>query len=312
MNTSFILHPVPPFRLDYTVWALRRRAENIIDRWDGKHYMRLLLIEEQPIKVTLKQKNNLNKPKIFVNTNKRISKKIQRRLSLLLEMMFSLNRNMYDFYQAIEHDPHLKPLVIQFMGVKPPRFPSMFEAMVNAISCQQISLDAGLQIQNRLVQHAGASIQAQNNIFYAFPTPKNIASCSILELKKLGYSKHKSEALIQLASAIVAEKILFDDLENKSTSEAIRFLCQFKGIGRWSAEYVLLRGLGKTEIFPGDDVGAQRNLQQLLHLDKKLDYQNVLAIIKKWYPYAGVIYFHLLLYKLNKKGLLQSSNIIKN
>jgi DNA-3-methyladenine glycosylase II len=51
MSTSFLLHPTPPFRLDYTVWALRRRSRNIIDQWDGKYYTRLFVIDDQLIKV---------------------------------------------------------------------------------------------------------------------------------------------------------------------------------------------------------------------------------------------------------------------
>lgn len=304
MNTAFLLHPVPPFRLDYTVWALRRRTNNIIDQWDGKYYTRLFIIDGQPIKVMVEQKNARDNPQILVSLDKRITKKTQNIVSQLLEMILGLNRNMQNFYQLTQYDRYLKPLVIQFMGVKPPRFPSLFEAIVNAISCQQISLDAGLQIQNRLAQHIGTRIHDENTIFYAFPIPKNIADCSVLELKKLGYSKSKSETLIRLASAIVSSEALFADLENKPTEEAIKFLCQFKGIGRWSAEYILLRGLSKIETFPGDDIGAQKNLQQLLHLSEKLDYQKISKITKKWYPYAGFIYFHLLLYKLDKKGLL--------
>jgi DNA-3-methyladenine glycosylase II len=41
--------------------------------------------------------------------------------------------------------------------------------------------------------------------------------------------------------------------------EAIAYLSRIRGIGRWSAEYVLLRGLGRLDTFPGDDVGAQIN-----------------------------------------------------
>jgi hypothetical protein len=45
---SFHLDPVPPFRLDLTAWLLRRRADNIIDRWDGKCYHRVLILENEP------------------------------------------------------------------------------------------------------------------------------------------------------------------------------------------------------------------------------------------------------------------------
>lgn len=303
VTTSFMLYPIPPFRLDYTVWALRRRDKNIVDQWDGRFYTRLFIIDNALIKLMLEQTNSLDGPKIQVITNKKISKKMQAYLVNQLEITLGLKTDLKKFYAIAKTDASLNSLVNQFMGLKPPRFPSVFETLVNAISCQQISLDAGLQIQNRLVQYIDLSLN-DKTLLYAFPRPMDIANCTIDNLKKVGYSRNKSETLILLASKIVENESIFENLEKYSNKEIIDFLCQFKGIGRWSAEYVLLRGLGKIDTFPGDDVGAQKNLQELLHINKKLDYKNISEITKKWYPYAGFIYFHLLLYKLKQKGIL--------
>lgn len=306
MHTSFLLHPTPPFKLDYTVWALRRRSKNCVDLWNNERYTRLFFIENQLLKVDVKQKSDKD---ILISTNKQISPKIKKELIRLLEMMLGLNRNLDNFYRIAEQDPYLTPMVMQFRGLKPPRFPSIFEALVNAISCQQLSLDAGLQIQNRFIQHAGKTIKDTEGTFYAFPVPKDVASCSITELKTLGFSTNKCRTLIELSSRIIADETLFVNLEDRTNNEIVKFLCQFKGIGRWSAEYVLLRGLGKIDTFPGDDVGASNNLQLLLDIKTKLDYEHISTITKKWYPYAGLIYFHLLLQKLNNKGLLDISQI---
>ncbi len=100
----------------------------------------------------------------------------------------------------------MAPLATQFMGLKPPRFPSIFEALSNAISCQQLSLDAGLQIQNRLIQLAGKSISINEKLFYAFPMPKDVANCSIEELKKIGFSTHKCETILEMSSVISEKK----------------------------------------------------------------------------------------------------------
>ncbi len=300
MNTSFVLHPLQPFRLDYTVWALRRRSKNIVDRWTNKHYVRLFFLENQLIKITVRQENEKD---LVVSTNKKINKQTKIKITRLLEMIFGLNCQLKDFYHFAKQDPHLDPLVMQFKGLKPPRFASIFEALVNAISCQQLSLDAGLEIQNRFVEYAGKNIRDLEGTFYAFPTPTEVANYSVSELNELGYSINKWKALLDLSARINKDGSLFDGLENQSNEEIIKFLCQFKGIGRWSAEYVLLRGFGKIEVFPGDDVGAKKNLKLLLHLKQNLDYQKIAKITQKWYPYAGLIYFHLLLDKLFNKGL---------
>lgn len=304
MTISFILKSVEPFRLDYTVWALRRRSKNIVDQWDGKNYIRLFNIDNSLIKVILEQKD-ISASNILVTTNKKVTKKIQQYLSNKLHKMLGLDYNLKNFYALAKKDFHLNPLVNQFMGLKPPRFSSIFEALVNTISCQQISLDAGLQIQNRLIQYINLSLKEKNQLFYAFPRPIDIANCTVSNLKTLGYSTHKCETIIQLSSKIVENESIFDCLEDKPNEEIIKYLCQFKGIGRWSAEYVLLRGLGRIDIFPGDDVGARKNLQHLLDIDKKLDYENTSALVRKWHPYAGFIYFHLLLSKLRERQILK-------
>ncbi|WP_454780446.1 DNA-3-methyladenine glycosylase family protein [Legionella sp. WA2022007384] len=305
MNASFILHPVAPFRLDYTVFALRRRTKNNVDLWDGQHYTRLLVIDNVPVKVVIEQKKGLNEPELLLSLESECHELPSNRIVDELEMVLGLKQNLDDFYQIIKNDTQLNSLVCQFKGLKPPRFPSIFEALVNAISCQQISLDAGLQIQNRLTEFLSISLQDKEQVLYAFPRPEAVASCTVSELKKIGYSTHKSETLIQLAAAIVDDPSSFSSLKNKSNDEIINFLGHFKGIGRWTAEYAILRGLGRIDIFPGDDVGAQNNLYQLLHLDKKPDYKKIAEITAKLYPYAGLVYFHLLLKKLYEKRALK-------
>ena len=120
----------------------------------------------------------------------------------------------------------------------------------------------------------------------------------------MGFSTNKCRTLIELSSRIITDETMFFNLEEKTNNEIVKFLCQIKGIGRWSAEYVLLRGLGKIDMFPGEDVGASKKLQLLLQIQTKLDNEQISKITIKWYPYTGFIYFHLLLQKLNNKGLL--------
>src|SRR5439155_24807920 len=86
--------------------------------------------------------------------------------------------------------------------------------------------------------------------------------------------------------------------------EAVIRLCDLRGVGRWTGEYVLLRGLGRTHVFPGDDVGARNNLQRWLRLTKPLDYQAVRRVLSRWDDYAGLVYFHLLLDRLGEAGYL--------
>jgi len=106
-------------------------------------------------------------------------------------------------------------------------------------------------------------------------------------------------------TALVANnKIDLTNLEELTNEEAIEFLSSLRGIGRWSAEYVLLQGLGRVDIFPDDDVGAKNNLQRLFHTDKKPGYEDIREMTSRWHPFEGLVYFHLLLDKLHAKGIL--------
>jgi DNA-3-methyladenine glycosylase II len=69
----------------------------------------------------------------------------------------------------------------------------------------------------------------------------------------------------------------------------------------------MLRGLGRLDVFPGDDVGAQRRLQNWLHLPGPLSYDAVKKVTEPWHPYAGLIYFHLLLAGLASKGYVSDA-----
>jgi len=63
-----------------------------------------------------------------------------------------------------------------------------------------------------------------------------------------------------------------------------------------------LRGLGRLHVFPGDDVGGQKNLQRWLQMTEHLDYEGVRRTLARWSRYGGLVYFHLLLDRLAEAG----------
>lgn len=93
----------------------------------------------------------------------------------------------------------------------------------------------------------------------AFPRASDIASLRPHDLRALGFSSSKSSALLELASRVESGLDL-EALADLDDDRAIEQLQTLRGVGRWTAEYVLLRGLGRLELFPGDDVGARTNL----------------------------------------------------
>jgi DNA-3-methyladenine glycosylase II len=308
IQESFLVHPRSPFRFDVTVWALRRRTRNRIDQWDGTVYTRVLLVDHTPVKVCVSQRQTDNKPELLVNVwSPAPVEQVSSRISEALGRMLGFQVDVTEFYTLAENDPLLSSLAHRFLGLKPPRFPSLFEALLNAFACQQVSLDVGILLLNRLTATYGIPFDDGQAVFFAFPEPEALANTSVERIRTLGFSHQKARAITELATTLVKNQRDFSILEAMNNEEARTYLSSMRGVGRWTAEYVLLRGLGRLDTFPGDDVGAQKNLQQLLHLEEKPPYEKVKELTSPWHPYAGFVYFHLLLDKLEKQGVLSQA-----
>jgi DNA-3-methyladenine glycosylase II len=231
-----------------------------------------------------------------------------RRLRGTMERLLGLRIDLTPWYRMAGRDPHLRSLASRFRGLKPPRFPTLFEALVNAIACQQLSLDVGLELLNRLAAACDVSRTATGKkAHYAFPAPRDLARLPLEAYRTLGFSRQKTRALVALTQAVERREIDLERLTSADDAEALAQLLQLRGVGRWTSEYVLLRGLGRLHVFPGDDVGAQKSLARWLGRSSRLDYAAVQNAVEAWQPYAGLVYFHLLLDGLSRSGDLKTA-----
>jgi DNA-3-methyladenine glycosylase II len=295
------LSVVPPFRLDFTVWALRRRKENSFDSWSDGVYQRVLVIKGKPVLIRTRQIESKGEPKIEVIL-KRNTPDVRTEAARIIEWMLDIKTNLGDFYRIALTDDKLGPLAKRFIGLKPPRFPSLFEALVNGICCQQLSLTVGIILLSRLSETYGLSIpDAKMN---SFPEPQSLAKATVQKLRELGLSRQKAVAIIELSENFARQPLEFRDLEGLDNESVVARLVPYRGVGRWTAEYALLRGLGRLNTFPGDDVGARNNLKRWFGIEKPLSYHDVNTIMAKWHPFEGLIYIHFLLNNLYEHGFV--------
>lgn len=301
-SQTFELRPTPPFRLDLTAWALRRRPHNSVDRWDGTTWRRVLVLESEPLEVSTMQLGTTDHPRLLVTLSGQCIPQHAKEFAVrLLRRTLGLSVDLSPFYRLADQDERLAPLMQRFRGLKPPRFPSIFEGLVNAIACQQLSLTVGIVLLNRLADRCGPAFSDDGTVRHAFPRPEDVLRLSPDSLRTLGFSYGKARYVLELVHACGTAQLDERRLEKLSDEEALRTLLDLRGIGRWTGEYVLLRGLGRINVFPGDDVGARNRLARWLDLDGPMDYGAVCNAVRKWQPYSGLVYLHLLL-----DGLAQS------
>lgn len=299
---TFHVKPVPPFRLDLTVWALRRRADNAIDRWDGRTYRRILSADGRPLSVEVTQTAPVDRPMLRVTASGSGLPSCTRfAVMSALTRLLGVDRCLDDFYRAADGDPVLGPLARDFRGLKPPRFPTLFETLVNAFACQQVTLTLGVRLLGRLAEGCGRGWDGPDGPAHAFPAPDELAACSLDRLRTFGLSRQKAQAIVELAGAVAGGRLDLDALQDLDDTTSVARLRTLRGVGRWTAEYVLLRGLGRLHVFPGDDVGARNNLHRWLGLLEPLDYEGVGRAVAQWAPFQGLVYLHLLLDALRRE-----------
>lgn len=290
------LTPIAPFSLEFTAWGLRRRPENQVDRWDDASYRRVICIHGRPAEVRVNERGTREASRLEVNVmGERVHTGAESEVRALLTPLLGLEVDLKPFCRMTLCEPKLRDLAEKYRGLKPGRLPTVFETLANAFACQQFTIAAGLRLLNRLVRRGSVGIKTKEGMVFGFPEPSDVLRVSPRTFRSLGFSGQKTKAFRELSRKLVAEPLAFDTLIDRKNEDAVNSLLELRGVGRWTAEYVLLRGLGRLDVFPGDDVGARNRLAKWPHRSEPMDYESVRRTVERWQPYAGFIYFHMLM-----------------
>ena len=300
---TFEIKPVSPFRLDLTAWALRRRSQNAIDRWDGHTYRRALIVGAAAVDVAVTQTTKPSAPTLqVVVTGDASGWRVE--TTRALERLLGLRVDLRSFSRFASGDPRLSVLERRFRGVKPPRFASLFEGLANTVACQQLTLDVGIQLLNRLAQTYGwPAPTAELPAAYTFPRPEEIRDAKPEALRALGFSRAKALALINIAERVASGELSLDVLADEDNERAAATVQRANVVSDAGRPSMCCCGrLGRLDVFPGDDVGARNKLQRWLDLDTPPSYDEIHSVLARWNPFAGLVYFHLLLDGLAESG----------
>jgi DNA-3-methyladenine glycosylase II len=306
---TFTLQPRSPFRLDLTVWALRRRAHNVVDRFDDGIWRRVLVIGKSPIAVAVMQTRHGARPEIEVGISAARPQAVKAEVAAIITRMLGLERDLSEFYRLARTDPRLRELAERLRGMKPVRYATVFEGFANAVACQLVSLSAGMHVLNRMADAYGEAGKFNDGAapMRSFPTAESIARSTPDALRAFGLSRQKGEYLIGLAKlALDPEDRDFASIERLSNDDAVARLSRIRGVGRWTAEYVMLRSFGRINIFPGDDVGGRKKLFEWLGSSDAPTYDGVGKMLERWRPYGGLIYLHLLVNAVADAGHVEA------
>lgn len=292
-TTSHELSVVTPYRLDLTVSALRRLPTNQIDVYtaDGR-YLRALDGFAVPVVVSVRQ---VRADALAVSVTGHAGDAARALASV--RRILGTERDVSDFYRHARKLPWLAPLARRMRGLKPPRYPGLFEACANAIVFQQVSLHAASAIMRRLIAALGVQVEHDGVPLAMFPTVERFLGADDAVIRAAGLSASKLATLRRAGEAIAAGAIGEAMLEERSSPDAALLLQRIKGIGPWTAAVILLRGFGRLDTFPGNDSGVAANLA--LITGERVDPG---PIVEALGPQRGMLYFNLLLARLEARG----------
>ena len=300
--TTFDLLVHPPFNLGITAEILRRRQNHLAEVVVDGEFFHVFDILGQLTVLAVKQNaaNVLQVRSPGAELSTRQVDVARTAVSRLLGVDF----DVVPLMSALEREPAVYGLATQLTGLRPPRFETLWHALLGVVPFQQVSLAAGTSMVNRLVQALGIPYKAKNVLCFAYPSPETLLAAGEEKIRLCGFSGAKTRTLLAGATAIVEGTLNELELESLADEDAITRLIRLPGIGRWSAQVLLLRGFRRLAIFPQGDSGASKTIHQFLAENPSVLKRTAEDLLDGLGEYRGYLYFLLLGWRLLRSGVI--------
>ncbi len=290
------IRALPPFdfQLSATIFAA---GDPRIRTYENGTFWQVLRIDSTLALVSLTASGTVERPELAVDVRSRdeLSPDNIKPIETVVGSLFNLPLDLTPFYAHVQTDPVLTALTERLRGLKSPTTPTVFEALVDSIIEQQIALNVAHHLERRVIKRFGDTLELDATVYYAYPTPHAIAAGTVEQLRACGLSMRKAEYIHGIATAIAQGDL---DLERFKTYEdaeiIITELTQLRGIGRWTAELTMLRGMQKLEAFPADDLGLRRHIAHYYCNDRKISGAEARKIAEPWGSWKGLAAYYLI------------------
>lgn len=260
----------PPYSFYWAMEYLWSSPSTVLENVDpDAGLQRMLRLDGIPVLLVLRSESeDVEHPALFVEiqSDRKISRVIRDAGLNWARNTLNLDQNPRDFLALGKQDAPLRQLQERFRGMRPVRIASPYESLIWAIIGQQIHVAFARRLKCRFLEHYGDQILMGGQPYPVFPEPEQVIRAGQQELAALQFSRQKSGYIAAVSAALVDGRINFDAIHALPPEQAISHLMKFRGVGRWTAEYVLMRGLGypdcipKADSFEGQAVLVRKNL----------------------------------------------------
>jgi DNA-3-methyladenine glycosylase II len=242
--------PVPgPVDLAGSLDVYRRSGDDLLDRWDGRVWLRAVAVGGAMVGTSARPAGTVADPVLVVEAEAGADAAAGQ---VLAGGFVTAPEALAELAAA---DPVVARIAARFPGVGPVLQPDLVTAVVRSISAQQITLRFAAVLRGRLARRYGRRHQVPGE-----PDPaevwsldaERLAGAAVAELRALQFSSAKSVAILEFAGAVASGRVDLRELAGLPDEEVVARLVVFPGIGRWTAEWLLARTLGRPRVVAGD------------------------------------------------------------
>jgi DNA-3-methyladenine glycosylase II len=295
MSLNQVIQVAVPEEFNFTVnlqYLSRSPDECLYQIQQGKLYKTIAIVDQQ-----LLFEVSGNEPgflQIRSLDEEPWSIELQEAVTQYVREWFDLDNNLAPFYSMSKQDAILSTVVDRLYGLRNMGIPDLFEALCWGIIGQQINLAFAYKLKRRFVESFGKQVISDGISCWLFPTPGTIAALSVADITPLQMTSKKSEYLIGVAKLIVEGDISKEQLlAADSFKAAEKKLVSIRGIGPWTANYVLMRCLRYPSAFPIDDVGLHNAIKSVLEMQQKPTVAHIRELSVGWANWEAYATFYL-------------------
>lgn len=290
------LTPKAPYAFAHALDYIRASPSAVIERVsDAGEYARAVRLDGRPALLRLRSVGTVEAPQLILHMSAaELDLRTVEAATALARHIFALDVDPVPFEQMAERagDPVFVALVRRYRGMRPVLIADPFEALIWAIIGQQVNVSFARKLKLALVALAGETLVVDGEAWPLTPIPGRIAALSKDALRERQFSRQKARYIIGLARAAEEGTLDLPALANRPHEDAIAALTCYTGVGRWTAEYVLMRGLGARDSIPAADMGLRAIIGQRYGLGRNASEDEVRALAERWTGWRGWAAFH--------------------
>ena len=285
-----------PFRFDLSA-EIFSNGDKQIRKYEKNSFWQIIRANGKLILATVKSEGTIDQPKLSaeLKSDKTLTQDDAKKAQETISVLFSLNFNLAPFYKDVKTDDTMTRVTQKLWGLKSPTTQTAFEALIDSIVEQQISLKVANSIESKLTKRFGDNLSVEGEVYYTYPTPQKLASVDIDAIRQCGLSQRKAEYIQGIAELVANDELDLEKLKNcDSADEIISELDRIRGVGVWTAELTMLRGMQKCEALPADDLGLRRTIARYYCGGKVINSARARQIAENWGRWKGLSAYYLI------------------